>query len=484
MDTVSFLQRKTQTTLSLKNMSWRQLYERYEEYYENNDLYNNILGNAMRNGVWVENMKSLRNPANRSVEFFVNKISTTKISASCDSDELRQAIEAIYKKGNLENQKRPAFRSFSIYGDLFYKAESPELGQVPYPLLIDPNNVTDFELDDRGNVVKIRIDTPVEENYNKKMYRVEMWTKEYLWVWYIENSPFVPDDELGDPDEYYTTAEMGFDYVPFTYASFRKGKHKRASNAFRHAILKIDESNRSVTQLHQNLFRYNKPKFMVTSNMVDSMGREIPAATLEESENEGTTQSKTDWKDEEILYLPGMNKLESLIPNINYADALAILNAMMTEIEQDLPELRYYSIKDSGISGKAITNLLAGALDRAQEARDNYSQALIRVTEMCVDMGIYSGAFSSTIGTYANGDFNHTVELGPMIVVEKSEMAATLKSLTDAGLPLAFSMKQLGFTQEQIQEALDEKQKEDQQSQQNFMNQFNAGNSNFGNNAK
>jgi hypothetical protein len=45
--------------------------------------------------------------------------------------------------------------------------------------------------------------------------------------------------------------------------------------------------------------------------------------------------------------------------------------------------------------------------------------------------------------------------------------------MTDSGLPLGFAMRQLGYSDDEIDEATSEKQAQDQQNQQNFFNNFN-----------
>ena len=151
-----------------------------------------------------------------------------------------------------------------------------------------------------------------------------------------------------------------------------------------------------------------------------------------------TSAAKTEdatFTDNSILYLPGMSRLESLVPDINYGDALAILNAMMDELEQDLPELKYYSLKETDLSGKAISLLLSAAFDRADEARNNFIQGMEKANSIGLTMGVFAGIFPETTGSFENGDFDHEIQV-EAFSEDISEKATTLKVLVESGLPL------------------------------------------------
>jgi hypothetical protein len=134
------------------------------------------------------------------------------------------------------------------------------------------------------------------------------------------------------------------------------------------------------------------------------------------------------------LSLPGMAKLESLVPNINYEAALKILQDDMMELERDLPELAYARISEQGggdLSGRAIRFMLTPAIDRALEARGNAEAALVRANQMALTIGAAAGLFRG-VGTYDAGDFDHSFAARPVITVSEEEEAAALLARAQA----------------------------------------------------
>jgi hypothetical protein len=123
----------------------------------------------------------------------------------------------------------------------------------------------------------------------------------------------------------------------------------------------------------------------------------------------------------DIVYLNGMASMESLIPNINYAAALDILNAMLNELEADLPELAFYRLRDSEsfrvAQGRAVRLLLSDAVSRILEARGNAEAGLVRANQMALTIGADVGLFGD-IGTYENGDYDHHFTDRPVIPLE------------------------------------------------------------------
>src|SRR5690606_6764414 len=103
----------------------------------------------------------------------------------------------------------------------------------------------------------------------------------------------------------------------------------RGRGAFFHTLDKIDEANRMVTRLHQMLFRYNKPTWVLAATGTDEDGRPLPSPVINGVSPSGTA----DVADDDLLRLPGQTTLTSLVPDLNYADALQILQDHMLELE-------------------------------------------------------------------------------------------------------------------------------------------------------
>jgi len=198
------------------------------------------------------------------------------------------------------------------------------------------------------------------------------------------------------------------------------------------------------------LFRYNKALWVISANTMDSIGRPMPAPQIKDSDTE------LDMNDNNMLFMPGMSTLQTLVPPINYADALNILKDTIEEIEKDLPELRYYSLQyNASMSGKAIKLLLSAAIDRAVEAQGNFLTGLTRLDEMALTIGKYFGLFPQTIGSFDNNDFSHSIMPMEMFPIDESDRATLLTAYVGAGMSLESALKLVGFSEQQVVEIVE-----------------------------
>lgn len=451
---MSIFYNKKNNPFTVVELTPQELYSKLKEYYDNNGLYTGIQGNAYYSNTWVEAIKPVRTVVNRSVEFFVSKVipgDLNNVQIVADNQAVKESIQQVWKWSNFSAQKQVAIRYLALYGDLFFKVVS-DTDKVFFEIL-EPKYITDFKVDSRGYVTEIRIDIPVKNSNGQNLTHTEYWNKEYYAIWEHQLGE-APLEQLGDAKDFGYLSEFGIDFVPFVHIKFRDTGELRGKSCVAHALDKIDEVNREATRLTQLLFRYNKPIFVISANDKDSNGRPIPAPKIKPED--------TELKDNAIVYLPGVSTIQPLIPNINFESALKILQDGMNELSQDLPELRYYSLQDSQLSGKAIRLLLAGAIDRAEEARGNFIQGVIRLNQMALTIG--SSLFKG-IGSYESGSFEHTILVSEMFPTTLEEKANTLQLLVSAGFPLISAMKKLGFSEDEIAETLQARVEEQAQSE-------------------
>jgi len=444
-------------------------YEMLDMYYLNNGLYD-ALAAVMRNeGLWMENMKPLRNPANRAVEFHVSHLWPGALPQAMPLIAKEPVIEAIQKVWDWSNWgeiKQPAARKYASLGDMFIKVPTHKntQGEVTQVILqvLCAQDVIDFKKDERKFITFIRIDTPQIREADGKIdafIRTEVWNKDDGSYKIYEHKKDIGTDIklLGSPTiSKSITDAFGIDFIPIVHAMFRDVGERRGAGCFVHALDKIDEANRMSTRLHQMLFRYNKALMAVTANAADAQGRPLPPPHL--ADRNGNDDQNTSYVqgDDDLLELPGFSKVEYLVPNVKYADALAILQDHMSELEYDLPEIAYYDLQDKGqLSGKAFRTMLSGAIDRAIEARGNGETALIRAQQMALTIGQLHnlpGFEATTIGTFENGDFAHSFVERDVIPVEKQEQAEIFRAFTGGGMPTQSAAKQAGLSKTEIDE--------------------------------
>ena len=428
-------------------------YEKLRAYYLANNLYDTQTSADFYLGEWDEAMKPLRCVAHRTVEFYVAKLCPGNLPDALpiltENDAIIDPIQLVWKWSNWNANKQVAVRKLALYGDLFIKVANNVDRTHVYMQVLEPQYVSAFTVDERGFIQSIRIDIPVRDD-NMLKTSTEIWDAAGYRL-YIHVYGATADEKLmGTPRAAYSLAQAGVTFIPFVHAKFQDIGEKRGACSFMHALSKIDEANRLATRLHQMLFRWNKPLFVASNPGVDDLGRPLPAPRVAGVDTDGALSLS----DNEIIALPGIAKLESLVPPLQYGAALDILNAHMTELERDLPELAYAGLREkhSDLSGRAIRLMMGDAIDRVKEARGNFEAALSRAHAMALSLGAALGIFTG-IGTYDAGNFEHSFREREIIPTGDDERAALLTALTGAGLPLPLAMKLAGYSEPDIQEA-------------------------------
>lgn len=433
-------------------------YEMLEDYYLNNGLYDMVQAALHENAIWTPGMKPLRNPAHRAVEFHVVKLWAGPLERAlpivAENTKLPEAIHKIWEWSNWSAAKQVVARWFANMGDMFIKvSQKAEMGEVTRVYLdpLKPKYVTDFELDERSFLTYIRIDVPAGDDTH-----TEVWSKTRggYRIWKHNRSIDTPIEQLGEPTEQRTFDELGFDFVPIVHAKFLDIGEPRGVGCFVHVLDKIDEANRQATRLHQILFRYNRPTNVLMANAQDASGRPLPPPALMDGEGNSTLDEDAEIirKDEDLIALPGMSQLAQLVPTLNYADALSILNAQMEEISHDLPEILYYELRDRDLSGTAIQRLLGPAVDRVLEARGHAEAALVRANQMALTIAGIHRLDGFDLGSFEGGDFKHAFAEREVIPLNATEKAAAIQQEVTAGIPLPVSMKHHGYSEEEISE--------------------------------
>jgi hypothetical protein len=454
--TVSLTRQETQ-------VRWADQYAMLKSYYLSNGLYE-VLDTLLSGlGARTPELRPLRNPAFRVVEFYAAKLWPGTLPAALpivtENQKIIQAIQQVWTWSNWSSEKQTAARWFATYGDMFLKvaAKNDANGRAARVYLqnIEPQYVTDFDADERGYLTYVRIDIPQRRRMGdqvKPYTHTEVWTKASYRLWEHTQPVTTAIDQLGPVTVEQPTAAFGIDFVPVVWQPFRNIGDERGTGAFTLAIDKIDEANRQATRLHQMLYRYNKALWVASANAMDAQGRPLPAPKLGSSSQADTLELD----DDTILRLPGLTTLQGLVPPINYADALAVLNAQLEELQRDLPELAYYDLRGAEVSGKAVALLLGDAVDRLLEARGNAEAALIRADQMALTIGQALDIFDG-LGDYAAGAFDHSFAPRPVLELD-AELVATW---VQAGMPLVTVLREkFGWDEERIARMLADKDDE------------------------
>jgi len=457
----------TSLTGALDRGTAADLYRVMRAYYESNNLYDALADLLRRQGISREAIKPLRNPTYRVVEFYPSHLwpgtLPDALPIMADKKRVIEPIEQVWKWSNWGAQKQVAARQLALYGDFFIKvATTPaEAPQRVYLQMIEPEYVTDFDVDERGYVIYCRVDTPRRrrraDGSNEPYIHTEEWSRDEnrFRVWEHQQSATVEIDQLGTPTVDVPITSFGIDFVPISHAKFADIGDLRGQPAILPSLDKIDEANRSVTRLHQQLWRHNDVTWALNGG-VDGSGKPLPPPLVSGSDATTNENGYITFGEEQFVALPGNTELKSLVPDLNYAAALSILQDHMGELEQDLPELAWYRMRDNDLSGRAVRLLLAPAIARLEEARGNAEAALVRADEMALTIGKYHRLFRDSIGAYDRGDFEHAFEKRDVLPDDALERAqeqlangTALKAYVEAGMSMEMAVQEvLGWTPE------------------------------------
>jgi hypothetical protein len=427
-----------------ESLDWAKKLEKLEKFYNNNALYMEEEFSAYINDDWLEAIKPLRNPTNRSVNFFASKLcqGTPKITVANGSTQVQQSIQAFLKSSNFDLEKRGMLRRMALQGNLFTKVNFD--GSL-YESMIDSRYVTWFTEDSHGNITEIRIDIPIADN---KTY-TEYWiggVNGYTASWTHRMGNQTPLDRLGDAQSSTFLSAFGIDFVPIVHSRFRDTGELWGRSCIDHAIVKIVDIDRKHTRLSSLIYQFHKPIWAVVSMGRDANGRPYPVKRITRA---NVDQNKSD--DNLFIYLEGSD-----IKDMTWKPTAEVLDALKNDeedLQMDLPELRYYALTDSQLSGKALSMILAGALDRAKEAQENFNSGQEKLNEMALTMGRFFGLFSASIGSYENGDFNHNISFDEIIPTNsQADKATTMAQLSSAVLTPE-KMLLAGYSQDEIDRA-------------------------------
>jgi len=135
------------------------------------------------------------------------------------------------------------------------------------------------------------------------------------------------------------------------------------------------------------------------------------------------------------------------------AQTLANVELLQAELERKFPELALHRLRESGMSGKALSIVYQDVADKVVEARGNYDSALVRAQQMALSIGGMRGYFEGFgLKSYEAGDEEHRIGDRPVLteLVDYQLIELGLK----LGIPVQrlWPKLELGFSNEELEE--------------------------------
>lgn len=448
-----------------------ELYRVLRLMYLSNGLYDDLSRANVALGRASAHVKAIRNPVPPVINFWGAKLWPNPLTIMTEAPAIVDPIEQVWRWSNWR-AKQPMFaRWTALYGEAFVKVRADaERGRVWFEYL-EPQYVTDFEEDARGFLTWIRIDVPkTTEDAAGMLQRrthTEVWSTDEQSYRRWESDGDVSRStirDLGPPDEIADLSAFGIDFVPFVRTPFSEMGDKRGIGAVQLSIEAIVEADLSATNLHAMLYQDADGAWVLRSVGVDGAGRPLPPPIVGQASADGIAGRQSDntvlvgkrsfWR------LPGNQELQSVVADINYDAALAILKDHDEQLERLMPALAYARISElsgSDLSGRAIRFKLTPAIDQVEEVRATALEKLAQADAMALTLGkAYGIAGFGDVGDFDAGDFEHGFEERDVIPISdleerQGDLAAgqAAQAWQAAGLPLAEILQRAGYTEEE-----------------------------------
>lgn len=447
------------------------LYALLKAFYLSNGVYDELARANVTLGRATASVKALRNVIPQVVDTFGAKLWPDPLTIVSENARLTDPIEKIWRWSNWRAKRRMVARWDALYGEAWIKVQADQArGRVWFEYL-EPAYVTDFEEDPRGFVTFVRVDIPkYEENDDdarKLVTHTEVWSKDLGTYrrWQSDGDASGRSIKtLGVPEEEEMLATFGIDFVPFVRIVFKDIGEKRGIGAVQLAIEPVVDGDVSATNLHAMLYQDAEGVWVATAAGVDANGRPIPPIQVGAAASDGQNGRQSDGSivvgKRSFWRLPGGYDLKSVVPDIDYDAALAILQDHDGHLERLMPALSYSRISElSGgdLSGRAIRFKLTPMVDQVDEVRATALERLAQADAMALTLGQVNGIDGfSEAGSFDAGDFEHTFEPQDIIPIGENEAAETenlqaqgYSTWRSAGLPDLEALQRAGYTKEE-----------------------------------
>jgi hypothetical protein len=490
------LQTHVDYRIEARELPWNTMYDLLRLMYKSNGVYEDLRRARVLVGGDLPLMKSIRNPIQTVVRFWGSKLFPRPLEIVAKNQRIIEPIQQVHTWSNWKSKSVTSARWTSLFGESFiHVCVNPEKGRV-YFKWYEPCYVTKYEEDERGNIQWIRLDIPrCEEDENgleKKYTFTEVWDgyeQEYrCWETEGENVFVKKLADLKEPKERVPFEQFGYDFVPFVRFPFDDIGDERAIGAVQLALEAIFEGDISATNLHAMIFQDAEGAWVATAAGTDKDGRPLPAwrantATTTTDQNGTVRQTSAGQVDDTKIVvgkrpffrLQAGYDLKSVVPDIDYDAALAVLKDHDEQLEKIMPALLYSRVsqlKSGELSGRALRYLLSPVVDEVMEKRDVNLDKLAQANAMALTLGQVNGIKGFTdVGTFDDGDFEHTFKHVDVIPLSQPEIAEgarakgqALQAYDSAGYPLAAALEDLGVPEDKIEEIVAMAEKEAEES--------------------
>jgi hypothetical protein len=447
-------------------------YNRLWAYY-NNSMFDQLAHPWMRKYLadyrLFPRTRYLYNPVERLVEFYTDAIYPGVLSEdgrnlpdgvsiaipfSRDTQpNLKDAIAQFWQwSGWQANMYRMIEEAATLGNTLIEIIDDMERGKVCVDF-IWPGYLHDIVLDSAGNLKSYTVEYPAHDRAGFYTYRKEV--DQQAFRYYRDGEPYDYGSGAVAPNMY--------TFVPAVWVRHKPGPGYFGASVIGGIVPAIDELNALISQVHNHIRKViESPGIVWSDNRIDLAA-------------EGDTDRDRTNDDQSLLLLQGSSggSFSPLAGNLDLAGADLSVARLYSEIERRHPEITFYEQlrSMSQVTGPAAQRLSGDVESRVLRAQASYDQSSMSLFRMAVAIGgmrANSGAWGPLnrqqakfkpfgLDSYANGVLDMAIMPRPLInptrlegAQEKQAQWTGIGLAVTAGVPLAFAMREEGYTDEEI----------------------------------
>lgn len=361
-----------------KNSTFEEL-SAWQPYREHFQLYRNI--------------RSIYNPTKRLVNFYVAQVYPGVLSDDAEKlpdgvslaiplaedtpDDLKGAIAQFWEWSNWQSGNRLMVRYGAAVGSVLVEiVDNTERGKISTAIRW-PGLVSEIDIDDVGNVKRYVLEyDALDENGIQFKYRKEVDQNSFR---YFRND--TPDGT--DPNPY------GF--VPAVWCKHVDEGSDFGAPAIAGSIAKIDELNGIASHTHDHIdIVIDSPGIIASSGRVGRIGADAAALKTSAADEYAATSGLREKPTGRLLLkAPADTSWVPLTGNLQPEQVIGHMEALIAEIEHDLPELSMYQElrKMSQITGPGAARMMGDVYSKVLEVSSNYDMQSIKLFQMATAIG-------------------------------------------------------------------------------------------------
>lgn len=392
-------------------------YAHWGAYYDNT-IYTSLIRYAAQHRAAAHLYKHTRgvyNPVTRLVDMYVDKVyggvldtdtlETGAVPIADASPGLIRALRQVWVWSNWGVKKSLYVRTGTKCGDVALKIVDDRQRQKVRLEVLHPGKIRDVVTDDVGNVKTCVIE------YERVEKDASGRDKTYVYTETIDKEMFRTFKD-GEPFAYYTDMEgrpvfewaNEYGFVPLVLCQHKDVGLDWGAPPFHASWRKIDELNDSASLINDYIRKAVVPMWW--------------GAGIRKKEDLVVSQDERDQIP--FVYAPANSQPYPMVFPMDVSAALANIQELQQEIERDMPELALHRLRSSGadLTAPGIRAGFNDAIDKIQEARGNYDDALVRAQQMAVSIGgynRYAGFEGFNLDSYDAGALVHRIAERPVI---------------------------------------------------------------------